>query len=152
MESFIAILLYQRRLKKCRFFADSFPEYNQHSQNTCRLWNYGCNEQVSSCQQNKQLRYCKLEYFLQLGKSYRLIPAFFLASFLNEIRANPFIIISPSNNQLLRYNSTTGKWQNWTPDYLTGYTETDPLWTSVSVNYYTKMNLEMPGIVTDKFR
>lgn len=63
----------------------------------------------------------------------------------NEIRANPFTIISPSNNQLLRYNSTTGKWQNWTPDYLTGYTETDPLWTSVSVNYYTKMNLEMPG-------
>jgi hypothetical protein len=63
----------------------------------------------------------------------------------NDLTANPFTITAPLNNQILRYNSSTGKWQNWTPDYLTGYTESDPLWTSVSVNYYTKMNLEMPG-------
>ena len=63
----------------------------------------------------------------------------------NEITANPFTITSPSNNQLLRYNSSTGKWQNWTPNYLTGYTETDPLWSSASVNYYTKTNLQSSG-------
>ena len=63
----------------------------------------------------------------------------------NDIISNPFTITSPANNQILRYNSTTGKWQNWTPNYLTGFTETDPSWTSSSANYYTKSNLETGG-------
>ncbi len=63
----------------------------------------------------------------------------------NDLSANPFTITAPANNQILRYNSTTGKWQNWTPDYLTGFTETDPLWASASGNYYTKSNLETGG-------
>lgn len=63
----------------------------------------------------------------------------------NDLSANPFTITAPANNQILRYNSTTGKWQNWTPDYLAGYTENDPLWASASGNYYTKSNLETGG-------
>ena len=29
-------------------------------------------------------------------------------------------LTSPANNQLLRYNTATSKWVNWTPDYITG--------------------------------
>lgn len=32
-------------------------------------------------------------------------------------------LTSPSNNQLLKYDSTSSKWINWTPNYLTSYTE-----------------------------
>lgn len=35
----------------------------------------------------------------------------------NDITSNPFSFSSVANNQLLKYNSTTGKWENWTPDY-----------------------------------
>ena len=48
----------------------------------------------------------------------------------NDITNNPFSITSASNNQLLRYNSGSGKWENWTANYITGYTETDPVFTS----------------------
>lgn len=44
-----------------------------------------------------------------------------------QITSNPFQFTSPVNNQILRYNATSGKWENWTPDYLTSYTETDPV-------------------------
>jgi hypothetical protein len=44
-----------------------------------------------------------------------------------QITSNPFQFTSSVNNQILRYNSTTGKWENWTPDYLTNYAETDPV-------------------------
>ena len=37
----------------------------------------------------------------------------------NEITGNPFGISSPANNQLLKYNSTSLKWENWTPNFLT---------------------------------
>jgi trimeric autotransporter adhesin len=43
-----------------------------------------------------------------------------------EITSNPFSFSSASNNQLLKYNSTTLKWENWTPNFLTSYTESDP--------------------------
>ena len=48
-----------------------------------------------------------------------------------------FNITSLSNNQLLKYNSVSGKWENWTPDFLTSYTESDPVWSVASSNYYT---------------
>jgi len=63
----------------------------------------------------------------------------------SEITSNPFVFSSLVNNQLLKYNSTSGKWENWTPNYLTGFTETDPLWTSASANYYTKTNMQTSG-------
>lgn len=36
-------------------------------------------------------------------------------------------ISAVSNNQLLRYNSASSQWENWTPNYLSSYTETDPV-------------------------
>jgi hypothetical protein len=32
-----------------------------------------------------------------------------------------------ANNQLMRYNTSNSKWENWTPNYLTSYTESDTL-------------------------
>ncbi|EFK96430.1 hypothetical protein LDC_1544 [sediment metagenome] len=63
----------------------------------------------------------------------------------SEITSNPFSFTSTANNQLLKFNSVSGKWENWTPDYLTGFTETDPAWTAVSGNYYTKTNMQTSG-------
>jgi hypothetical protein len=48
----------------------------------------------------------------------------------NEITSNPFSFSSVANNQLIKYNSTSGKWENWTPDFLTSYIENDPVYTS----------------------
>jgi hypothetical protein len=36
-------------------------------------------------------------------------------------------ITSPANNQVLQYNSVSGKWINTTPGYLSSYAETDPI-------------------------
>lgn len=44
----------------------------------------------------------------------------------SEITSNPFVFSSLANGQLLKYNSSTGKWENWAPDYLTSFTESDP--------------------------
>jgi len=63
----------------------------------------------------------------------------------SEITSNPFSFSSVANNQLLKYNSTSGKWENWTPNFLTSYTETDPVWSAVSGNYYTKTNQQTSG-------
>ena len=63
----------------------------------------------------------------------------------SDITSNPFSITSVANNQLLKYNSTTSKWENWTPDFLKTYTETDPTWTAASTNYYTKTNMQTSG-------
>jgi len=63
----------------------------------------------------------------------------------SEITSNPFAFSQVANNQLIRYNTTSGKWENWTPNYLTSFTETDPLWTSASANYYTKTNMQTSG-------
>jgi len=56
-------------------------------------------------------------------------------------------ISSIANNQLLRYNSTTSKWENWTPNYLTSYTETDTL-NSVTGRGNTTTNDITVGSVT----
>ncbi len=63
----------------------------------------------------------------------------------SEITSTPFNLVSPLNNQLIKYNSTTSKWENWTPNFLTTYTETDPIWTDAIVNYYTKTNMQTSG-------
>jgi len=62
-----------------------------------------------------------------------------------EITSNPFLFTAPVNNQLIRYNSTSSKWENWTSNFLTNYTETDPIWTSATPNYYTKTNMQTSG-------
>jgi hypothetical protein len=62
-----------------------------------------------------------------------------------DITSNPFVFSVLANNQLLKYNSTSMKWENWTPNFLTGFTETDPYWTAASANYYTKSNMQTSG-------
>ncbi|MEI6047789.1 MAG: DUF1566 domain-containing protein [Bacteroidota bacterium] len=44
-----------------------------------------------------------------------------------DITSNPFSITSVANNQLLKYNSTTSKWENWTPNFSGGSIEIDPV-------------------------
>jgi hypothetical protein len=36
-------------------------------------------------------------------------------------------ISTVTNNQLLKYNSTSSKWENWTPTYISSYSESDTL-------------------------
>lgn len=55
----------------------------------------------------------------------------------SEITSMPFAFSSPANAELIRYNGGTGQWENWAPNYLTSFTETDPLWTASASNYYT---------------
>jgi len=47
-----------------------------------------------------------------------------------EITTNPFSFVSVSPNQLIRYNSSTSRWENWTPNFLTASTEGDPIFTA----------------------
>ena len=56
-----------------------------------------------------------------------------------------FSISTPVSNQLLSFNPVTGKWENWTPNFLTNLNETDPVWTAASGNYYTKSNFQTVG-------
>jgi len=72
-----------------------------------------------------------------LYKTISYVPAW------NEISSNPFSITSPEIDQLLKFNGTN--WVNFTPSYLTSYTETDPVWTTASIGYYTKTNLQTDG-------
>jgi len=50
-------------------------------------------------------------------------------------------ISSVQNDQLLRYNSTTQQWVNFTPSYLTSYTETDPVFSSSPAGGITNANI-----------
>ena len=74
----------------------------------------------------------------------------------SEITSNPFNVTLPSNNQLLKYNSSTSKWENWTSDFLT--TEVDGSITneiqtlSISndiISLTTGGNVRLPDIVRD---
>jgi len=58
----------------------------------------------------------------------------------NSLTNKPFSITIPANNQLLRYNSTSSKWENWTPDFLTSYNESDPKVGTLTGNYLPKWN------------
>ena len=44
---------------------------------------------------------------------------------------------STADNQLLKYNSVNSRWENWTPNYLTSYTETDPVFSASAVSGVT---------------
>lgn len=57
----------------------------------------------------------------------------------SEITSNPFSFVSLANNQLLKYNTTNSKFENWTPNYLTSYTETEPIF--VAWNKSTGINI-----------
>ena len=46
-------------------------------------------------------------------------------------------ITNPQADQVLRYNAANLAWENWTPNYLTSYTETDPVFTASPVGSVT---------------
>jgi len=48
----------------------------------------------------------------------------------NDISGNPFHWSSPANGDLMRYDLSTEHWENFAPEYLTSYTETDPVYSS----------------------
>ena len=50
-------------------------------------------------------------------------------------------INSVQNGQVLRYNSTNTAWENWTPNYLTSYTETDPVFAASPAGGITNANI-----------
>ena len=50
-------------------------------------------------------------------------------------------INSVQDGQVLRYNSTNSLWENWTPNYLTSYTETDPVFTASPAGGITGTNI-----------
>ena len=57
-----------------------------------------------------------------------------LAGYLTTIgsinNATDVTLSAVTNNQLLRYNASSQQWENWTPNYLTSYTETDPVFSN----------------------
>ncbi|HLF32730.1 MAG TPA: tail fiber domain-containing protein [Cyclobacteriaceae bacterium] len=69
-------------------------------------------------------------------------PTLFSGSW-NNLTNNPFSFVTPADNQLVKYNNTAGKWENWTPDFLNA--ETDPVWSAALGSYYTMTNLQTDG-------
>ena len=49
-------------------------------------------------------------------------------------------IVNIADGQLLKYNSATTDWENWSPNYLTSYTETDPVFTASPAGSITIQN------------
>lgn len=58
----------------------------------------------------------------------------YLTSYGSVSNHNDVTISGPVNNQLLRYNSSSTQWENWTPNYLTSYTVTASDLNARSVN------------------
>jgi hypothetical protein len=50
-------------------------------------------------------------------------------------------ISSVANNQLLKYNSSSSQWENWTPNFLTSYTETDPVFSAHAASGVTSTKI-----------
>lgn len=51
------------------------------------------------------------------------------------------VITSVANNQLLKYNSTSAKWENWTPTYISSYTDTNTTYSLTIPVSTTKIRL-----------
>ena len=45
------------------------------------------------------------------------------------------------DSQLLKYSVANARWENWTPNYLTSYTETDPVFTASAAGGITGTNI-----------
>jgi hypothetical protein len=59
-------------------------------------------------------------------------------------------ITGVANNQLLKYNSGTSQWENWTPNFLTAYAETDPIFTAHAAYGITSGNITNWNTAYDK--
>ena len=63
-----------------------------------------------------------------------------LSGYLTSVAINDVSdvnITSLADTEILRYNSVSGNWENWAPNYLTSYTETDPVFTASPANNIT---------------
>tara|TARA_Y100000287_G_scaffold87869_1_gene69771 strand:- start:15414 stop:17669 length:2256 start_codon:yes stop_codon:yes gene_type:complete len=63
-----------------------------------------------------------------------------LSGYLTSVAINGVSDVDINNlqdTQILRYNLTSGNWENWSPNYLTSYTETDPVFTASPANNIT---------------
>ncbi|MRS02175.1 hypothetical protein EG832_02935, partial [bacterium] len=52
------------------------------------------------------------------GNHYGLYKPIDYAPKWSDITENPFLISAPEANQMLRFNSISGNWENWMPDFL----------------------------------
>ena len=50
-------------------------------------------------------------------------------------------LVTLQDAQLLRYSVANARWENWTPNYLTSYTETDPVFTASPAGGITGTNI-----------
>ena len=65
----------------------------------------------------------------------------YLTSVGNLSTIDDVAISSVQNNQLLKYNSSTQEWINWTPNFLTSFTETDPVFAASPAGGITNANI-----------
>jgi hypothetical protein len=52
------------------------------------------------------------------------------------------LITTPADGQLLKFYSATGKWENWTPNYLTSFTESDPVFSASPAATLTPFDID----------
>jgi len=50
-------------------------------------------------------------------------------------------VSGPATGELLRYNATSSKWENWSPNFLTSFTETDPVFSASPSAGITNSNI-----------
>ena len=50
-------------------------------------------------------------------------------------------VSGPATGELLRYNAASSKWENWSPNYLTAFVETDPVFGASAAAGITNTNL-----------
>ena len=67
-----------------------------------------------------------------------------LSSYLTSVAINDVSdvnITSLADTEILRYNSVSGNWENWAPNYLTSYTETDPVFVASPAGSITNADI-----------
>ena len=50
-------------------------------------------------------------------------------------------VSGPATGELLRYNATSSKWENWSPNYLTAFVESDPIFSASAAAGITNTNI-----------
>jgi hypothetical protein len=82
-----------------------------------------------------------------LYRSIGYVPAW------SDLTSTPFSFTSVQDDQILKYNSTSDKWENWTPDFSTGSTETDPVFAawnkSSGISISSSQDSDFQEIVTN---
>jgi len=67
-----------------------------------------------------------------------------LSGYLTSVAINDVSdvnITSLADTEILRYNSVSGNWENWAPNYLTSYTETDPVFVASPAGSITNADI-----------